>query len=187
MLQMNKRELREKYLNERNNIPAERAAKLSGTITDNLTALPWYLSADTVLIFVSVGSEPDTGELISRSLALGKTVAVPFIKEREMIFLRIGSVYDLVPGAYSIPTAPPESPEITDFENCFCAVPCLAVDSGGRRLGYGGGYYDRFLKKHPDLFTAAVCFDSFVADELPHEDHDIKVRLIVTESRVQEV
>ena len=180
---MTKGELRKNLINRRDMIPVENRGEYSEAICERIIGLKRYSEAGTVLIFVSTGSEVETGGIISDALGRGKTVGVPYISGSEMCFRRIESITDLVPGKFNIPTANDNCPEITDFKNCLCVVPCLSADKDGYRLGYGGGYYDRFLAKNKNLMTVAVCFDELLSSSLPREVFDIKVSMVVTERK----
>ena len=184
---MTKTELRKIFIAKRNAIPEESRRQYSRMITEKINGLNAYKNADTVLSFVGVGSEVDTGEIIDNALKNGKVVAVPFLEGRKMIFKRISSLSELVTGRFGIPTAPAGSQTIHRFENCLCIVPCLSVDKDGYRLGYGGGYYDRFFTEYPNIYSAAVCFNELVSECLPHEEFDVKVNMTVTEKTETEV
>ena len=180
---MNKNELRKLYLGKRDAVSPEKRAEYSKIICGRIISSRRFHEAETVLVFVSTGSEVDTADIMIRALESGKTVGVPFVSGRDMIFKKICSLSDLAPGRFNIPTAQVGCPEITDFENCLCVVPCLSADPDGFRLGYGGGFYDRFLAEHKQIYTVAVCFDELISSSLPREDFDIKVDVTVTENR----
>ena len=84
---------------------------------------------------------------------------------------------------YGIPEPPEHLPEITDFNGAFCVVPALAFSKNGQRLGYGGGYYDRFLSDF-DGVSAGLCYSDFFINKLPAEKHDIALDIIVSEKGV---
>jgi len=156
----------------------------SAKICENITALPEYRDAKVVLAFVSMRREADMTAVLKDALASGKTLCVPLcIGDGIMDFRMILGPEDLEPGAYGImepkktcPVIPPEKVE-------FAVIPCVTCDRQGRRLGNGGGYYDRFLEKYrPPM--AIVCREKLMADEVPMEPFDATVPVVVTEAGV---
>ena len=139
---------------------------------------------DVILIYVSVGNEIDTRSIIRKSLALGKTVAVPYCKNNQMFFYPINSFEDLVCTQFGIPTIDPDRVDyLTEFVNTLCIVPALSIDKMGNRLGYGGGYYDRFLSSFCGRAAVAI-HSSLVCERLPRFDTDIPVKIIITEQEI---
>ncbi len=179
---MTKKELR-KYFTE-----IRKAASCNESdivITERLKKLEVFNDTDTVLLFASHRSEPSTWNFAEYLLNKGISVAYPKCGDGgEMTFYRVNSLDRLHIGKYGI--AEPEGnimdiPQITD--KTVCIVPGLAFTCDGRRLGYGGGYYDRFLSKYPNLITIAPTYEKCITDDIPTMEHDIKVKSIVTEER----
>ena len=187
MLQIEKKELRERFVRMRNEIPAQLRDEYSKEIFDSVKSLVRYKLCGTVLVFVSAGSEPETRGFINDALSDGKKIAVPFISDGERCFKFIDSLSELVPGEFGIPAAPEGNRTVSDFRNCLCITPCLSVDDSGVRLGYGGGFYDRFLAEHREVYCAAVCFDELISRELPRDEHDMTVDMYVTQTTYKEV
>ncbi len=187
MLQIEKKELRDRFVRERNDIPATIRREYSDDIFECIRSLVRYKISRLILVFVSAGSEPETHRFIETALSDGKKVAVPYISEGEMSFRYIGSLSELVPGAFGISEPPAGNETVKDFSSCLCVTPCLSVDENGVRLGYGGGFYDRFLSEHSGVYAAAVCFDELISRELPCENHDIRVDMYVTQTKCKEV
>lgn len=140
--------------------------------------------ADTVLLYNSFGSEADTRQIAEALWRTDVPVAFPRCgKNREMTFHLVRSADMLDKGSYGI-YEPPDflpCPEIT--EKTLCIVPGLAFTEKGGRLGYGGGYYDSFIKKYPFIHTIAITYEGLILDSLPLEEHDILMDEIVTEER----
>ena len=174
--------LRRRCIEERKNIPADTFDKKVKAVTAKLFSSDEYKSAGLILSFVSVENEFPTREIIEHSLSLGKKVAVPFIENGKMEFKFISSLLDLVPGAYNIPTSHGET--VTVFDNAFCVTPALCTDYSFYRLGYGGGYYDRFINEHAGVFYTVPCFGDFIFDEIPHNTYDQKVDCIISEKSI---
>ncbi len=173
--------LRKLYKLVRNNITESEIQYFDEIIFSKLVNLRIYNDAKTVLIYVSFGSEVDTKKIIDFSLECGKTVAVPFCYGNRMEFYAIKSSDELIPGKYGIPTADiTNRVSINDFNDALCIVPALSFDLQGNRLGYGGGYYDRFLEYH-SVKTIGLCYSRCIHPHLPAEDYDIKIDNILTE------
>jgi len=185
----NKKQLRQRILQKRNTISSEMRKEKSQAITQRLLSLPQFHSAQWIMSYVTFRSEVDTIPFMEASLVWGKRIAVPVV-EKATRRLLISEVLDisreLFPGAYGI-MEPVEnfrriiSPQLLNL----IIVPGVAFDLQGNRLGYGGGYYDRFLKTlSPGVPLIAVAFDLQVVEKIPAEYYDLKVHIIVTESRL---
>lgn len=129
-------------------------------------------------VYLSFGSEASTKALVAALLSCGKEVYVPRVEGDGMV----AAPYDgaLTTNRYGI-----EEPEGVAYEGEIdvTVLPLLAADSAGRRLGYGGGYYDKFLAKHPSE-KVGWCFEEQIVEELPCEAHDVSLDAIVTDKRV---
>ncbi len=180
---MDKKTARTYYSEMRNKLANK--SEISRQITERLLTLDKIASADLVLTYISIGSEVSTGLFIESMLIQGKKIAVPKCESGGIMqFHIIKSTDDLRCGKYSIPEPVADCPiaEITD--KTVCIVPGLSFTPDGKRLGYGGGYYDRFLSAYPSIYTIALSFDELIADELPSEPHDIGINAILTEKRM---
>ncbi|MDR1628906.1 MAG: 5-formyltetrahydrofolate cyclo-ligase, partial [Oscillospiraceae bacterium] len=136
---------------------------------------------------VSTAIEVDTHAIIREALERGKTVAVPRCVDgtRDMDFFVIRSLHELEKGSFGVMEPNPETCEkLPDYQRGLCIVPALAFDKEGFRLGYGKGYYDRFLS----LFkgeTLGLCYaDCFSEKPLPHGKYDKRVSLVITENTI---
>lgn len=143
-----------------------------------------FKNHDKILCYVSTDIEVDTRKFIEYALECGKTVAVPkCVRNGEMIFFEIHSLDNLERSAFGI-DEPSEkihrkfSSDETD--SCLCIVPALAFDSNGMRLGYGGGYYDRFLSRFSPE-TVGICYSSCIVEKIPFQQHDIRIKNIITD------
>lgn len=146
----------------------------------------WLLrDVSTVLIYVSTDIEVDTKELIEELLKRGKTVAVPRCEndKGDMNFYIIHSFDDLESGYFGVSEPKKETEMLTDFSSSVCIVPAFLFDKTGYRLGYGKGFYDRFLANYNGA-TIGICYDNNVVDSLFHGRFDRAVQMIVTEKRV---
>lgn len=170
-----KSELRRELLKRRltlNNSDAERA------VFEKLIREKSFLSAKVIFCYVSYGAEVGTRLLIKEILRLGKTLVVPkCIDDRgHMIGVEIKSEADLVCGMYGIPE--PEGEEFEREKIDLAIVPGVAFDKEGYRLGYGKGYYDRFLKGIGAV-TIGICHKELLFERLPRGEYDIPVGKVI--------
>lgn len=181
-----KNELRKLYKSIRAGVSPDEKQLFDSRILSNLFNTDFFRSSGLILTYSSYSSEPDTSELIRYSLSLGKSVAVPFWQNGRMDFYFINSPDDLtkiISGISSVDIS--RSHPVTDFSGCLCIVPGLSFDISGGRLGYGGGYYDRFLSEHPGVFSAGICYERCLCrSSLPLEAHDIRVKTVITDNSV---
>ncbi len=150
-------------------------------LLERFAQLPEVLASDTVMVFCGVGREPDTAPLIRTLLDRGQRVALPVcLPGRKMEARIITDETQLVPGRFGIPEPDYGCPSVPRDQIGAILVPGLMADRSGYRLGYGGGYYDRWLAGYSG-FTAMVCPSERLIDALPHEDFDRPVDLVITD------
>lgn len=130
-----------------------------------------YRSAKSVYGYLPFNQEVNTLPLLQQAMADGKTVALPKCRGKDMRFVTVTDLSAVKPGAIGAPEPIADEPIATD-ETALVILPGLAFDSFGHRLGYGGGFYDRFLAKEPHP-TIALCFDFQMLPQLETEPHDI--------------
>jgi len=177
-----KKELRQEYKSRRESISITEKSSFDADICKNIIDSDVFKAANVILIYYPIGSEINISPIAEAALSLGKAVAYPVCdtEKHTLTFKYVSSLTELVVDKYSIP-APPESAQVFSGDRrAMCIVPALSVDKQGFRLGYGGGYYDRFLSGFEGHSVAAVYY-SLIADELPRDKYDIPVELIATE------
>ena len=147
-----------------------------------LTDLPEWKRAKRIFSYISVDPEPDTLALIRLLQQNRKQVSVPRVYGKSRMLAHIiASPADLSLGPLGIPQPATTSPVMEAPD--IAIVPCLACDIYGNRLGHGGGYYDRYLSV-TDCFSICLCPDALLFDDIPHDEHDFKPDVIVTQTRV---
>lgn len=189
--QVERRQLRRRLLAERMGLaPADRR-RLSEQIVDTLTALPHMQQSQTVLIYCSYRSEVETLVLLQRCLEAGKTVCVPLTVPAQSRLLAVAiknPLTDLGPGYLGIPEPLPqlvESREVGADRLEAVVIPGAVFDRNGNRLGYGGGYYDRFLTQGaPQALRIGLAYSRQLVQTLPALGHDVPLDLLVTEMEV---
>lgn len=179
--QEEKKLLRQKLRAQRNQLSAEARKYKDDLIFKNLIRESVVTEADLLLLYASCKGEPDTWQLIKWAWKQGKPVALPRCGEAgQMQFFVVSREEDLHTGAYAIPEPVTEQQAVMTKQT-VCIVPALSFTRTGIRLGQGGGYYDRFLKKYPDLYTIGICYDMMIQAALPYEVHDCQVKNVITD------
>lgn len=168
------------FKNKRALLCQNKKTELDARIAEHLEEL--VSAFDTVLLFSAVRGEICLDALAEKLLDMGKTVAFPIshTEDTRLEFKVISSLRELSAGAYGIPEPPKDNPTVGMLESAVCITPALAIDERGYRLGYGKGYYDRFLKSNP-CRRVGVVYEEFFTPSLPHTEQDIPVDVIVTE------
>lgn len=185
MLQKSKREkkeLRAHYREIRNRLSLESRHLLNEAICSNLATLPCFETADTILFYYPIQSEPNVLPLARHAKDLGKRIAFPVSNESTctLTFREVASIESMTEGAYGIPEPSDTDPIVTDFSHALCIVPALSFDPFGYRLGYGKGYYDRFLADFGGI-SVGVAYCCCMDERLPKGEYDRAVDQIVTE------
>ncbi len=170
----------------RQSMPIETKSALDRKIQNRLMNLWAFREAQTILCYVSTPAEIDTIHLIASVLESGRTVAVPRCEDgaSRMSFYVIRSLFELSPGHFNVLEPDGGCALVTgDQKSALCIVPALAFDREGFRLGYGKGYYDRFLNQYQGM-TAGMCYTQCLYDALPHGKYDRTVQILVTEKEI---
>ena len=184
---LEKQRLREERLAAREALSEQERSVLDDRITQKLLATSEYAEATTVLTYVSVLSEVSTRMFIEYALRDGKTVAVPRCLPGHCLeFVAIASLEQLVAAPFNLLEPVKELPAVTEDQknNSICIVPALLVDTKGDRLGYGAGFYDRFLSTYPGKKICLAYQQNLSRTMLPHTALDVAVDMVITESEV---
>jgi 5-formyltetrahydrofolate cyclo-ligase len=181
-LKKEKSEFRRAMLARRAAMTPDAHARANQRMLQDVTALPEYHGAQTVFLFISVADEPDTSALIEDAWRCGKQVCVPrCISLGVMQACVIRSRDDLQNGRYDIPEPKDDRPLVSPDEIDLTIVPCVCCDRDGYRLGYGGGFYDRWLEERTAP-VVALCFGEMVVPAVPREPHDQKVDVLISDA-----
>jgi 5-formyltetrahydrofolate cyclo-ligase len=165
-------------------IPVQERQAKSERVAGNLFGIPAMREALTVLLFYSFGSEIPTSAMVDRLLGSGRRVLLPYLDEGGMEAAQLGEDRLLAATTYG-PREPSERVAVDPAEIDVVVTPGLAFDSEGHRLGYGGGHYDRYLRRLPPTTeTIGIGFEVQMVDRIPAEPGDEPVGLVVTEERV---
>ena len=180
-----KKAARKHFLAERRQLDDEFVSLASQRIAKNILSLALSEQADTVLLFYPIKNEPDLRELVNKLNAENISVGFPISVEETVAldFRAVSDISDMREGAYGIPEPQMNAPTVSVSERSICVVPALAFDLYGGRLGYGKGYYDRYLARFSGKSVGAV-YSRFVTDRLPTDGYDLCVDVIITEGGV---
>lgn len=177
---MDKKTLRKTIGAKKSALTAEQIQRRSAILAGRLFETSQYRDCHSLYAYLSFNQEVRTDPIIERAWADGKRVAVPKVIGKDMVFIWIDSFDDLGPGYYGI-TEPIANDPVADDKTALVLMPGLAFDTEGHRVGYGGGFYDRFLEDEPNHPLVALCYDFQMFDRLEVEAHDIPVDLVITD------
>ena len=182
-----KKDFRKQVIESRKNKDSEFISINSQIITEKLLSMDCLQQANTVMLYLDFNNEVKTDQLITKLISLRKTVASPVtIKdERKLIPYEIINLKEGINlGAYGIREPNKDLSNEIDVKNIdVLIVPAVAYDKNCYRLGYGGGYYDRFIERlRDDAITIGIAFDLQLFDSIPKEEHDAQLNYIITES-----
>ena len=182
-----KKELRAMLKAKRKQIAADIKKQLDKNICNNILNSVSYRYADVVLMFYSAEYEIDVLGVFEKALQDGKRVAFPkCVSKGVMKFYFVSTKQDFITGSYGIlePKDTCEQYNPAAAVHPLCIVPCLCAYTDGKRLGYGGGYYDRFLSSF-DGISMCVQYEDFLFEQIPFDKrYDKKTDIIVTEKAV---
>ncbi|MBF0569089.1 MAG: 5-formyltetrahydrofolate cyclo-ligase [Nitrospirae bacterium] len=180
--------LRTEAVRVRDSIAPEIKRLKDKEIQDNLFETEEFIKARMVMFFASIRSEPNTLDMIQSSLNINKTIVLPRVNlnTRELEPYAVRNLSELVLGYMDIPEPRPQRRVCADDIDII-VMPGLAFDKSGGRIGYGGGYYDRFIGGRSDRrrpVLAAIAYGEQIFESVPVMSHDVRVDMIVTDSGV---
>ena len=198
---MNKKDIRKSVLALRDGISAQDKAQYDARIKENVLRMEEYREAEVILAYVSYRSEVDTTALIQQVLADGKYLFAPKVSGNEMEFWQITAMEDLQEGYRGI-REPKQSITFPDWiresHKVMMLMPGVVFDRQRHRIGYGGGFYDRYLNRmtggtddaermhnsvagQVSLVTTALAYSCQIVEQIPHEQYDVKPDMLITE------
>ncbi|MBR2696008.1 MAG: 5-formyltetrahydrofolate cyclo-ligase [Parasporobacterium sp.] len=199
---MEKNEIRKEVTEKKDSLSREQVEEWSLQLKEKFCSLDVYKEAECIYFYLSFNNEVQTTPMIEQALSDGKRAAVPVTlasgktlykdgrpKRDYMEFIYLDSMDELSPGYMGIPEPDPEivtrEPErVADEKKVLILMPGLAFDRSGNRIGYGGGFYDKYLSGHPatEFIKVALGFDFQLYETIPTEPHDEKMDRIITPS-----
>lgn len=175
---MDKKELRKAIREKKRAMSAEEIEQKSQALTEAFLRSAAYQSAKTIYGYLPYNQEVRTVPMLEQALRDGKRVAVPKCYGDEMRFIYMVDLSAVEKGYAGIPEPIADEP-VADDESALVLMPGMAFDPQGHRIGYGGGFYDKFLTKEPDHPTLALCYDFQVLPHLETEEFDIPVDTVI--------
>ena len=179
-----KKDIRRRVLEKRNCISDKEWEDKSRLICEKVVTHPFFLQADVIYCYVDYRREVGTREIIEQAWRSAKKVAVPKVLGDEMEFYYIQSFEDLEEGYKGIPE--PMQTDLAQDENMLVIMPGAAFDKTCNRIGYGKGYYDKYLQIHPSCKMIALAFELQMLEAIPADTHDICPNIIITEENTYE-
>ncbi len=185
---MTKNDLRKALRERRASFPKEQTKSWDEAIVTHLLHSDLFQNASMLLLYVPMEGEIALLPLARAARGMGKPIAFPRcdVQTGTMAFYFLAPEAKLSPGAYGIPEPPADAPLCTPDEQALCILPGLSFDLSGNRLGYGKGYYDRYLSDFPGV-TAGAVYTQMMRKQLPTDTHDIPADYLVTECGMQQV
>ena len=179
-----KKEIRKKIFKARKEHDDAWIQEKSHVITETLTKLPEYRNAERIMAYADYNHEVITRYMIEQAWKDGKEVAVPKVFGKDMIFYKLTDFSQLESGYFGIPE-PREDGETVSWEDAMMIMPGVAFDEKCDRVGYGGGFYDVWLKRHGSQVTACgLAYDFQLRNEIPFERHDRMMNIVITPDEV---
>ena len=175
---MDKKELRRQIREQKRAMTEEQIVKASETLGQLFADSELYRQAKTIYGYLPYNQEVRTVPMLQRALADGKRVAVPKVYGEEMKFIYLTDLSRVDVGYAGIPEPVDDGP-VADDPTALVLMPGLAFDRQGRRIGYGGGFYDRFLAEEPNHPTLALCYSFQMVEAIPTEEFDVPVDCVL--------
>ena len=175
---MDKKELRRAIRERKRAMTEEEIVARSAALGKAFSASALYQQAETIYGYLPYNQEVRTIPMLEQALRDGKKVAVPKVIGDEMVFIYMEDLSQVEKGYAGIPEPVTDGPVARD-ETALVLMPGLAFDREGHRIGYGGGFYDKFLQREPNHPTLALCYEFQLLEHLETEDHDIPVACVL--------
>ena len=175
---MDKKALRKQIREQKRAMTPEQIESASQKLKELFLATDQYRRAKTVYGYLPYNQEVRTVPMLEQALRDGKRVAVPKCYGDEMKFIFMEDLSKVEKGYANIPEPIADEP-VADDSTALVLMPGMAFTKDGKRMGYGGGFYDKFLAAEPDHPTVALCYDFQMVEDLPTEDYDIPVDCVL--------
>lgn len=175
---MNKQELRRTIRERKRAMTEEEIVERSNALAEKFYNSPAYQAASTIYGYLPYNQEVRTVPMLQRALDEGKRVAVPKVYGDEMRFIYLEDLTQVSKGYAGIPEPIADAP-VAEDQRALVLMPGLAFDPQGHRIGYGGGFYDRFLAQEPHHPTLALCYEFQMQAHLDTEEFDIPVDTVL--------
>ncbi|MBQ9935929.1 MAG: 5-formyltetrahydrofolate cyclo-ligase [Lachnospiraceae bacterium] len=182
-LNISKKEIRDTILDIRKSFDTDYLNRLSTVICNRVLKQEAYISCKDLVLYMPINNEVNLDILMKQAFKDGKNIWMPRIINKNMEFYRYSKNIKLIKGTYGI--LEPDTDEIlVPNDNTLIIMPGAAFSEDMGRIGYGGGYYDKYLSKHKYCKTIAVCYNFQIMPMLPMDEHDIKPDIIISDDNI---
>lgn len=178
-----KKEIRKIVKDRRNERTNQQIQDMSHRIAQRIVAMSEFEKASCIYAYIDYNHEVMTDEIIEKAWAAGKRVAVPKVVDKDLIWYYITTSEDVESGYMGIREPKTDLP-LANETDAFFIMPGVAFDKTCHRVGYGGGFYDRYLEKPNTHYKVALSFSFQIFDTVPFEVHDILPDIVVSEEGV---
>lgn len=175
---MDKKLLRKQIREQKKQLTDNYIEETSRQLAEMFFQTDYYQNAKTVYGYLSYNQEVRTLPILQRALQDGKRVAVPKVYGDTMRFIYLEDLSAVAPGCMSIPEPVADEP-IAEDKTALVLMPGVAFDKKGNRMGYGGGFYDKFLAREQEHPTVALCYAFQMVEEIPTDEYDIPVDCVL--------
>ncbi len=175
---MDKKSLRSMIREKKRAMTEEQIVSASQRLGELFRAHPLYIKAKTIYGYLPYNQEVRTVPMLEQAIKDGKRIAVPKVFGDEMKFIYLDDLRRIEKGYCGIPEPIADGP-VADDPTALVLMPGLAFDPQGHRIGYGGGFYDKFLATEPNHPTLALCYEFQMVDHLETEEFDIPVDFVL--------
>lgn len=177
-----KQKIRKQIFSLRKEASDEQIAQWSQAIAEKVVHLEEFQKSAYLYAYVDYNREVCTRPIIEAAWKAGKHVAVPKVHGKELVFYEFTDYSQLEPGYFQIPE--PARGNVVNWEDALLIMPGVAFDAKKHRVGYGGGFYDRYLEAHPGHFTAALAFPFQMVKAAPYEETDRIPNRVITPEKI---
>ncbi len=175
---MDKKELRSRIRQQKRAMSLEQIEAASARLGELFVNTPQYQNAKTIYGYLPYNQEVRTVPMLERAIQDGKRVAVPKVYGDDMKFIYLDDLTQVSEGYAGIPEPIADGP-VADDPTALVLMPGMAFTKNGDRMGYGGGFYDKFLASQPEHPTVALCYAFQMVESLPTEEYDIPVDCVL--------
>lgn len=180
-----KEDIRRRILTLRSQLSETEREQKTAAITEKIIHCRYFQEAERIFCYIDFQGEAGTRRIIEEAWRLGKEVYAPRVSGDTMDFFEFDSYSELIPGTFGI--LEPSGREAAETsQKRLMILPGVAFDKSRNRIGYGGGYYDKYLAVHPEIQTIGIAFELQLVECIEAENTDVKVKMIVTEKGMYE-
>ena len=178
-----KKEIREICKKKRDGLDKEFCKAKSMDIQKRILSMTCFEEAENILCYFAIRNEPDLSFLMEEALRLGKKVFLPKVQGEDIFFYEVQDLKACEPGAFSIMEPKMQERYKEEDDSSLVLVPGIVFSTTGERIGFGKGFYDRFLCRHKNLLKIGICYDEFITYKWNSDSYDERMNLIVTDKK----